>query len=172
MSQNYQQKLTVFLFYFIFQQISNTLEALKPSVGPKLEGLLLNSDSDSDFDPRAEESDNSNGNKITNDLFGFEPPKSLGQTLFTSGNLSSGNITNGSSAFNGPPVSPAPLCMITSKKTLLDLFYIFFSFFRFLVAPPPKAATPRRTGSANNFQANGKPDLFGSDPFTPFNVSN
>ena len=62
-------------------QINSTLEALKPCVGTKLEGLLLNSDSDSDFDPRATECELqigtkqsqplTNGNKmLTNDLFG------------------------------------------------------------------------------------------------------
>lgn len=86
-------------------QLSSTIEALKPSVGTKLEGLLLNSDSDSDFDPRAEETE-SNGNKITNDLFGFEPPKqSAGQQLF-SNNLLTNGFTNG----GGSVASPAPLC--------------------------------------------------------------
>lgn len=48
--------------------------------------------------------------------------------------------------------------------------------YQFSVAPPPKAAIPRRTtnGHANN---NGNQDLFGSDPFdtplqpSPFDVS-
>lgn len=102
-------------------QINNTLDALKPSVGTKLEGLLLNSDSDSDFDPRAEEeSDNSsttNGggssiggqSKLINDLFGFEPPQqrapsaTLGQQLFTtaSSNGNNNGTVNGSSLGNG-----------------------------------------------------------------------
>lgn len=93
-------------------QMSNPMESLKPSVGTKLEGLLLNSDSDSDFDPRAEEADimsngMSNGNKISNDLFGFEPPKSQGQQSF-----SSGSFTNGTTniSMNAPPTSPPPLC--------------------------------------------------------------
>lgn len=85
-------------------------DALKPTIGTKLEGLnLLNSDSDSDFDPRAEEIE-SNGTKITNDLFGFEPAKmngnGLGQVLFNSGHFIDGTtktMTNG-------PTSPPPLC--------------------------------------------------------------
>lgn len=99
-------------------QINSTLEALKPSVGTKLEGLLLNSDSDSDFDPRADESEtnssstttsstNGNGNKISNDFFGFEPPKTMGQHLFTN----PVNHTNGvNGTLNGHQVSPPPLC--------------------------------------------------------------
>lgn len=87
-------------------QITSTIEALKPSVGTKLEGLLLNSDSDSDFDPRAEEQEMHNGSKISNDLFGFEPSKtSAGQQLFNSGSFTDGttnNFTNHS--------SPPPLC--------------------------------------------------------------
>lgn len=54
-----------------------------------MDELLLNSDSDSDFDPRADEiQDNlSNGrNAISNDLFGFEPSKSFGQQLFFTNN--------------------------------------------------------------------------------------
>lgn len=119
-------------------QINSTLDALKPSVGTKLEGLLLNSDSDSDFDPRADESDNSsttnggsNGHaKLTNDLFGFEPPQqkaTLGQQLFTTtssplpmngGNngLSNGLLGNGITMLNGNgngggyQLNPPPLC--------------------------------------------------------------
>lgn len=119
-------------------QINNTLDALKPSVGTKLEGLLLNSDSDSDFDPRAEEeSDNSsttngggssNGgqSKLINDLFGFEPPQqrattTLGQQLFTTaplngnngimnGSLSNGLVNGHANGGNGYQMNPAPLC--------------------------------------------------------------
>lgn len=100
-------------------QINSTFEALKPSVGTKLEGLLLNSDSDSDFDPRADESEtnssstttsstNGNGNKISNDFFGFEPPKTMGQHLFTT---PVNHVTNGvNGTLNGHQVSPPPLC--------------------------------------------------------------
>lgn len=104
-------------------QINNTLEALKPSVGTKLEGLLLNSDSDSDFDPRADESEtnssstttssiNGNGIKISNDFFGFEPPKTMGQHLFTN----PVNHTNGvNGTMNGHQVSPPPLCKLNGN---------------------------------------------------------
>ncbi|XP_063700529.1 PTB domain-containing adapter protein ced-6 isoform X2 [Culicoides brevitarsis] len=120
--------------------LQSTLDALKPSVGTKLEGLLLNSDSDSDFDPRAEETDAvQNGNKITNDLFGYEPPKqSPGQQLFTN-NLLSNGFSNGVTT-NGLS-SPPPL-----------------------LAPPPKASTPRRNTPGNNVSASQ--DLFGSTPFS------
>lgn len=83
-------------------QISSTLDALKPSVGTKLEGLLLNSDSDSDFDPRADENDIFSAEKNSSEsFFGFEPPKTtIGQQLFAmnSNNINSnmnGNSTNG-----------------------------------------------------------------------------
>lgn len=65
-----------------------------------MDELLLNSDSDSDFDPRADEiQDNvSNGrNAISNDLFGFEPSKSFGQQLFFNNNdhkLQNNNTNN------------------------------------------------------------------------------
>lgn len=103
--------------------LSSTLEALKPSVGTKLEGLLLNSDSDSDFDPRAEEPDVvQNGNKITNDLFGYEPPKqSPGQQLFTN-NLLSNGFSNGVTT-NGLS-SPPPLCkffVFVSNKMMINV---------------------------------------------------
>lgn len=120
-------------------QINSTLEALKPSVGTKLEGLLLNSDSDSDFDPRADENDmimngNGIGEKFANDsFFGFEPPKpTLGQQLFavnnnnnnntnnnnnqnnTNNNANQNGLTNGSSNGNGynngTTNSSPPLC--------------------------------------------------------------
>uniref|UniRef100_A0A182RJI9 PID domain-containing protein n=1 Tax=Anopheles funestus TaxID=62324 RepID=A0A182RJI9_ANOFN len=144
----------------IQNQINNTLEALKPSVGTKLEGLLLNSDSDSDFDPRAPDTDTcistGGGNNISNDLFGFEPPKptnaTLGQQLFgsvtnnghnngfTNGN---GAVTNGFSAPNSPPP---------------------------ILAPPPAKSAPRRTVPQSNGTTNGSSayqDLFGSVPFNP-----
>lgn len=96
-------------------QITSTIEALKPSVGTKLEGLLLNSDSDSDFDPRADEQEMNNGSKMSNDLFGFEPSKTSGQQLFNSGSFTDGttnNFTNHS--------SPPPLCELSLKLTKLD----------------------------------------------------
>uniref|UniRef100_A0A182KAB5 PID domain-containing protein n=1 Tax=Anopheles christyi TaxID=43041 RepID=A0A182KAB5_9DIPT len=144
----------------IQNQINNTLEAFKPSVGTKLEGLLLNSDSDSDFDPRAPDTDTSistgGGNKISNDLFGFEPPKpanaTLGQQLFGSvtNNGHNNGFTNGNGAVTngfGAPNSPPPM-----------------------LAPPPAKSAPRRTVPQTNGTTNGSSayqDLFGSVPFNP-----
>ncbi|XP_055532376.1 PTB domain-containing adapter protein ced-6 isoform X1 [Wyeomyia smithii] len=136
----------------IQNQINSTLEAFKPSVGTKMEGLLLNSDSDSDFDPRAPDNDSPSigGNKISNDLFGFEPPKqSVGQQLFSSNSHNS--FTNGNTGTSngfGAPTSPPPI-----------------------LAPPPQKSAPRRTTSThqNSGMANGNgyQDLFGSAPFNP-----
>lgn len=91
-----------------------TLDAFKPG-GQKMDELLLNSDSDSDFDPRAEENDSSSGsgingnisgNKITNDFFGFEPQ----QYSFSSNtNVNRVNGVNGNSSI-APPTIPPPLC--------------------------------------------------------------
>lgn len=105
-------------------QISLTFDALKPSVGTKLEGLLLNSDSDSDFDPRAEENDSVSNEKQSADssFFGFEPPKTtLGQQLFAVNSVNtnginvplthtlSNGIMNGN-GLNGNANSSPPLC--------------------------------------------------------------
>lgn len=148
----------------IQNQINSTLEAFKPSVGTKMEGLLLNSDSDSDFDPRAPDNDSPSsqmgglgGNKISNDLFGFEPPKqSVGQQLFSSSSHSNTHtsFTNGNNGITsngfGAPTSPPPM-----------------------LAPPPQKSAPRRTTSAhqnnnnNMTNGNGYQDLFGSAPFNP-----
>ncbi|XP_055703224.1 PTB domain-containing adapter protein ced-6 isoform X2 [Phlebotomus papatasi] len=128
-------------------QINSTLEAFKPSVGTKLEGLLLNSDSDSDFDPRASESEMSNGNKITNDLFGFEPPKTLGQQLFASSNSNGTTLTNGLNGNAGVQAVTPPL-----------------------LAPPPKTAAPRRSAPAQGLNTSSQ-DLFGSAPFNPHPVA-
>lgn len=147
----------------IQNQINSTLEAFKPSVGTKMEGLLLNSDSDSDFDPRAPDNDSpsqmglggSNGNKISNDLFGFEPPKqSIGQQLFSSSSNNHTSFTNGNSGITsngfGAPTSPPPM-----------------------LAPPPQKSAPRRTTTSahqnnnNVTNGNGYQDLFGSAPFNP-----
>ncbi|XP_055321532.1 PTB domain-containing adapter protein ced-6 isoform X2 [Sitodiplosis mosellana] len=131
-------------------QISSTLDALKPSVGTKLEGLLLNSDSDSDFDPRADENDMFSPEKNSSEsFFGFEPPKTtMGQQLFT---MNSNSMMNGGS-INGNLNNGA------AKTTPL-------------LAPPPKASIPRRNGNVTSNQ-----DLFGSTPFdahsSPFDVRN
>ncbi|XP_035794153.1 PTB domain-containing adapter protein ced-6-like isoform X2 [Anopheles albimanus] len=158
----------------IQNQINSTLEAFKPSVGTKLEGLLLNSDSDSDFDPRAPDNDGSStttssggGNKISNDLFGFEPPAkpmsaTLGQQLFGTSNGHS-TVLNGNNGFMnggsngttltngfGAPTSPPPI-----------------------LAPPPAKSAPRRTaapltnGGGNMNGTSAYQDLFGSAPFNP-----
>lgn len=85
------------------------MDALKPSIGTKLEGLnLLNSDSDSDFDPRAEENEMTNGTKASNDMFGFEPTKNIGghHEMFNSGSFSNGTTK----AFTTHPSSPPPIC--------------------------------------------------------------
>jgi PTB domain-containing engulfment adapter protein 1 len=92
-------------------QISSTIESMKPSVGTKLEGLLLNSDSDSDFDPRADEQEMNNSNKLSNDLFGFEPSKTSGQQLFNSGSFMDGTTNNFTSNHSSPP----PLCELITK---------------------------------------------------------
>lgn len=178
-------------------QINSTLDAFKPSVGTKLEGLLLHSDSDSDFDPRADESDtsssytNGGGKQLSNDLFGFEPPssKTLGQQLFTAPVNGNGVATNGSNGSNGggPMVNgngngyhanPTPLC-----KTLLQKPRAVYWESHFVsdvsVAPPPKTVTPRRPAANNSGlinNNNGSQDLFGSTPFnamqpSPFDVS-
>lgn len=97
----------------IQNQINSTLDALKPSVGTKLEGLLLNSDSDSDFDPRADENDVFSSDKNSSEsFFGFEPPKtSIGQQLFSvnsNGNGMMNGSTNGN-ATNGVVHKSPPL---------------------------------------------------------------
>lgn len=91
-------------------QISSTLDALKPSVGTKLEGLLLNSDSDSDFDPRADENDIFSTEKNSSEsFFGFEPPKTtIGQQLFSmNANSMVNGTTNGN--LNNGAVKSTPL---------------------------------------------------------------
>lgn len=94
-----------------------TLDAFK-SGGQKMDELLLNSDSDSDFDPRAEENDSSsgsgingniNGNKHSNDFFGFEPQQ-YSFSANTSVNRVNGVNGNSTNASNAPPNIPPPLC--------------------------------------------------------------
>lgn len=97
-------------------QISSTLDALKPSVGTKLEGLLLNSDSDSDFDPRADENDIFSSDKnSTESFFGFEPPKtSVGQQLFAmnTNNTMMNESTNGNGTNGVATQKTPPLCKL------------------------------------------------------------
>ncbi|KAI8040142.1 PTB domain-containing adapter protein ced-6 [Drosophila gunungcola] len=126
----------------------------------KMDELLLNSDSDSDFDPRADEiQDNvSNGrNAISNDLFGFEPAKSFGQQLFVNNNdhKLQNNNTNSS-------------LLITSNNNSINSsgFSSELNITPPLLAPPPKIAAPRRLNSVTTGNGlNGNTDLFGSDPF-------
>lgn len=170
-------------------QISSTLDALKPSVGTKLEGLLLNSDSDSDFDPRADENDTIPNDKHSADssFFGFEPPKTtVGQQLFATnavatnginamhqnGNGINTSMSNGISNNHSSPPLRKRNCVFDHLNLVANgkgnNFPVHFS-----VAPPPKASIPRRSG--NNTSASQ--DLFGSTPFdaplqpSPFDVS-
>lgn len=107
-------------------QFNSPLDVFKPNGGSSNNGkndeLLLNSDSDSDFDPRAFESDDS---KTTNDFFGFEPTKTIGQQIFSAtnshntfvNNMNAVNtsVSNGSNGFgvsdnnNNNGAVPAPL---------------------------------------------------------------
>lgn len=101
-------------------QFNSPLDVFKSngSSNGKNDELLLNSDSDSDFDPRAFESDDG---KTTNDFFGFEPTKTLGQQIFSATNghntfvnnmnavntsVSNGFLAADSNNNGGPP----PLC--------------------------------------------------------------
>ncbi|KAH8407526.1 hypothetical protein KR222_004924 [Zaprionus bogoriensis] len=141
----------------------------------KMDELLLNSDSDSDFDPRADEiQDNlSNGrNAISNDLFGFEPSKSFGQQLFFNNNdhkLQNNNTNttnhnnNSSLSINNNNLNNMNNMSINSSGFSSEL-----NITPPLLAPPPKIAAPRRTisqSSSGNNGLNGNTDLFGSDPF-------
>lgn len=143
-----------------------------------MEGLLLNSDSDSDFDPRAPDNDSPSigGNKISNDLFGFEPPKqSLGQQLFTSANNNNNNnnnlagFTNGNNGTTngfGAPTSPPPICKLC-PLFIRSFVRTHFEMVLISVAPPPQKTAPRRTTPAHHNNGNGYQDLFGSAPFNP-----
>ncbi|KAL5287791.1 GULP1 family protein [Megaselia abdita] len=129
-----------------------TLDAFK-SGGQKMDELLLNSDSDSDFDPRAEENDSSsgsgingniNGNKITNDFFGFEPQQYSFSANTSVNRVNGVNGISSNISSNAPPTIPPPL-----------------------LAPPPKAGTPRRSNNNSiSNDLNGNEDLFGSTPFS------
>lgn len=89
-------------------QFNSPLDVFKSngSSNGKNDELLLNSDSDSDFDPRAFESDDS---KTTNDFFGFEPTKTMGQQIFSATNSHATFVNNmnavNSSVSNGFGVS-------------------------------------------------------------------
>ncbi|XP_037815741.1 PTB domain-containing adapter protein ced-6 [Lucilia sericata] len=133
----------------------------------KMDELLLNSDSDSDFDPRAEESNTdgnstgSGGKTMTNDLFGFEPSKSFGQQLFYNNNDNKFINNNNTSIISNNSNNSFSELTITPP----------------LLAPPPKVSASRRstsvttptaaiTNNNHNIISNGNmADLFGSDPF-------
>ncbi|XP_037947840.1 PTB domain-containing adapter protein ced-6 [Teleopsis dalmanni] len=135
-------------------------QILHKSSSQKMEELLLNSDSDSDFDPRADESIDSGSSKNdSSDLFGFEPAKTYGQQLFNNNSeskLNNNGTINNINSFTNEINIPPPL-----------------------LAPPPKMAASRRststtsnnnnnintTNNNNNHILNGNADLFGSDPF-------
>lgn len=100
----------------------------------KMDELLLNSDSDSDFDPRAEESNTdgnstgSGGKTMTNDLFGFEPSKSFGQQLFYNNNdnkfMNNNNTSiisnNSNNSFSELTITP-PLCKYKTNVAFLSI---------------------------------------------------
>ncbi|XP_075165161.1 PTB domain-containing adapter protein ced-6 [Haematobia irritans] len=140
----------------------------------KMEELLLNSDSDSDFDPRADESTTdgnstgSGGKNLTNDLFGFEPSNSFGQQLFYNNNdnkFLNNNHNNGTGVISNNSNNSFTELTITPP----------------LLAPPPKISASRRSTSVtnsstpngiNNLLTNGNnnlADIFGSDPFDTSN---
>ncbi|KAH8280352.1 hypothetical protein KR018_003190, partial [Drosophila ironensis] len=129
----------------------------------KMDELLLNSDSDSDFDPRADEmpdsGSNSGRNAISNDLFGFEPAKSFGQQLFFNNNdhkLQNNNTNNSSLLISNSNNSSINSSGFSNEMNITPP----------LLAPPPKIAAPRRIIPANTSGGlNGNTDLFGSDPF-------
>lgn len=82
-------------------RLQTNMKDLKPSVGTKLEDLLLNSDSDSDFDPRADEQI---GSKNSNDLFGFEPSNTSSQQAFDFASFSDEPASKFSSHTSPPPL--------------------------------------------------------------------
>ncbi|XP_036330657.1 PTB domain-containing adapter protein ced-6 [Rhagoletis pomonella] len=159
-------------------------QIIHKSNSQKMEELLLNSDSDSDFDPRADEcvdggSSNSSGGgggkNISNDLFGFEPAKSYGQQLFTNQNTNSVNNNNDNKSLNNNHNGISlNLSSVSNNGNSLgnNNFTNDLNLTPPLLAPPPKVAAPRRSTSVTNnnnnniiAMTNGNTDLFGSDPF-------
>ncbi|BFG03959.1 PTB domain-containing adapter protein ced-6 [Drosophila madeirensis] len=154
--------------------LSSQISISGKSNSQKMDELLLNSDSDSDFDPRAEEStqdsNGSNGrNAISNDLFGFEPPKSFGQQLFFNNNdhKLQNNNTNSNSTNNNNITNSSLLINSTNSISMNSSgFSSELNITPPLLAPPPKIAAPRRSTSVTTSNGlNGNTDLFGSDPF-------
>lgn len=119
-----------------------------PSVGTKLEGLLMD-EFEEDFNPRAYET-------AANGLVNHQS---------NNGALLNGQISSGSNFFsqsNGTS-SPPPLCKYTHillKLCNLFLYYYTDDISFNLVAPPPKTKDSRRQNGI-------KEDLFGSVPFNP-----
>ncbi|XP_004520645.1 PTB domain-containing adapter protein ced-6 [Ceratitis capitata] len=159
-------------------------QIIHKSNSQKMEELLLNSDSDSDFDPRADEcvdggssSSGGGGKNISNDLFGFEPSKSYGQQLFTNQNNNIINNNNDSKSMNnnhnGINLNLNSVSVNNSNNNTSNGFSNDLT--PPLLAPPPKVAAPRRSTSVTNnitsnnnnnvAVTNGNTDLFGSDPF-------
>lgn len=93
----------------------------------KMEELLLNSDSDSDFDPRAEESNtdgnstSSGGKNVTNDLFGFEPSTSFGQQLFYNNNDNKYQNNNNNNNNNTANISNSSILSNYSNNSFSEL---------------------------------------------------
>lgn len=164
-------------------------QIIHKSNSQKMEELLLNSDSDSDFDPRADEcvdggSNSSggggggNGKNISNDLFGFEPTQSYGQQLFTNQNNNMNNNNDSKSVnnnHNGINLSLSSVSVGNNGNSLSNNNFTN-DLTPPLLAPPPKVAAPRRSTSVTNSitstnnnnnitVTNGNTDLFGSDPF-------
>jgi len=118
-----------------------------PSVGTKLEGLLMD-EFEEDFNPRAYET-------AANGLANHQSNNSL-----LNGQISSGS--NFFSQSNGT-TSPPPLRKyMYNLWTLINLYDVCIEniVFSFLVAPPPKTKDSRRQNGV-------KEDLFGSIPFNP-----
>ncbi|XP_011205458.1 PTB domain-containing adapter protein ced-6 [Bactrocera dorsalis] len=160
-------------------------QIIHKSNSQKMEELLLNSDSDSDFDPRADEcvdggssSSSGGGKNISNDLFGFEPAKSYGQQLFTNQNNNINNNNDSKSVnnnHNGINLSLSSASVGNNSNSLSNSNFTS-DLTPPLLAPPPKVAAPRRSTSVTNnitstnnnnniTVTNGNTDLFGSDPF-------
>lgn len=162
-------------------------QIIHKSNSQKMEELLLNSDSDSDFDPRADEcvdgGSTSSGKNISNDLFGFEPSKTYGQQLFTNqnNNVNNNSVNNNNdikSINNNHNGISLNLSSVSSNSNQLsnNNFTNDLNLTPPLLAPPPKVAAPRRSTSVTNSitssnnnnniaMTNGNTDLFGSDPF-------
>lgn len=144
-------------------------QIMHKSNSQKMDELLLNSDTDSDFDPRADESavDGSNGRNDSNDLFGFEPLKSYGQLLFHNNNDTNKNTNNNNKNVINNNTSSNSVLNNSNNMNINNTSFNneVNSVPPPLLAPPPKVSAPRRSTSVTNNITNGNTDLFGSDPF-------